>query len=325
MDLPPHIENYIKQTIDDTLGISVPPQTLAAKLRATQESQLLLRDQNLSLLAKLNHKDQLVQRLKSESDMNARALKKFVEENNRLASECENLVAECQKWEHEIALYEHDRDALMEFGNEADERARESQSRVLELEKDLNLLEDELNKYKHHHESVDSSSGTPVEENLLDSVLATFISNDDDSAYAFLVANSGNESCKQLLSMWNCIKPSTRSVLSLIAKVKSLEKDKEHLTTNLHKAEEEVKLLFEENIILDEKNKKILKQLKEGKHPGSGGKHTSSASAKSNKRKTSPRTTSPMERKIDFGELESARQPLSPLRHNSPDCRMVKK
>lgn len=36
------------------------------------------------------------------------------------------------------------------------------------------------------------------------------------------------------------INPSTRSVLSLVAKVKSLEKDKEHLRTNLHKAEEEV-------------------------------------------------------------------------------------
>jgi len=38
------------------------------------------------------------------------------------------------------------------------------------------------------------------------------------------------------------LSPSALSVLSLVAKVKSLEKDKEHLRTNLHKAEEEVNI-----------------------------------------------------------------------------------
>lgn len=37
------------------------------------------------------------------------------------------------------------------------------------------------------------------------------------------------------------LQPSIRRVLSLVAKIKSLQKDKEHLTTNLRKAEEEVK------------------------------------------------------------------------------------
>ncbi|KAL6562394.1 hypothetical protein OROGR_003401 [Orobanche gracilis] len=39
-DLPEHIDDHIKQTIDDSLGIRVPSKTLEAKLRASQESQL---------------------------------------------------------------------------------------------------------------------------------------------------------------------------------------------------------------------------------------------------------------------------------------------
>lgn len=37
------------------------------------------------------------------------------------------------------------------------------------------------------------------------------------------------------------LKPSTQKVLSLAAKFKALEKDKEHLRTNLYRAEEEVR------------------------------------------------------------------------------------
>lgn len=50
---------------------------------------------------------------------------------------------------------------------------------------------------------VNSSVCTPGENILLDSVLATLTSKDDDSTYAFLQVNSENEACKQLLSMWN--------------------------------------------------------------------------------------------------------------------------
>ncbi|TKY74401.1 hypothetical protein E2542_SST03162 [Spatholobus suberectus] len=325
MDLPRDVDDYVKQTLDDSLGIPVSSQTLEAKLRASQDSQWRLRERLLSLLPQLKQKDQLIERFKSEAGMNARALKKFVEENQKLAMECEKLLGYCQQLENECALYDKDREALMEFGNDADERAREAQSRVLDLERDLLFMENELNKYKRQHELVNSSSACTLgEKNLLDSVWATLTSNDDNSTYAFLQVNSENESCKKLLSMWNCINPTTRSVLSLVAKVKSLEKDKEHLRTNLHKAEEEVKLLFDENNLLEKENKRLLRQHKERNHPDSGGKHTNSPSAKSNKRKSSPRTSSPMERKIDFDVLDSARQPLSPL-HNSPDFRMHKK
>ncbi|KAE9603857.1 hypothetical protein Lal_00001842 [Lupinus albus] len=295
--LPRNIDDYIKQSIDHSLGLRVSSQTLEFKLRAYEDALLHLQKQNLHLFSKLKEKEELIERAKCEASMNAQALKKFVEENQRLALECKSLLAQCHHLEKECVLYDSDREALMEFGNNADERAREAQQRVIELERDLLLLEDELKKYKHHDELVDSPACVTEEESLLDSLLATITSEDDGSTYAVLKANSENESCKKLLTMWNCIKP-------LVAKVKSLEIDKEHLRTNLHKAEEEVKLLFDENNILDEENKRLMRLCKERK--GSDGKHTSSASAKSNKRKTSPRRSSPLERKIDFEDEDLA-------------------
>ncbi|TKY56288.1 hypothetical protein E2542_SST20731 [Spatholobus suberectus] len=239
--------------------------------------------------------------------MNAQAVKRFVEENQKLAAACENLVEQCVKLERECSLYDHDREALMEFGNEADERAQQAHARALELEQDLVLLEQELIKYKQEHESVDSSSASTLdEENLLESLLATVTTKDESSTCAFLNANSENE----LVTMWSCLKPSTRRVLCLVAEVKSLENDKENLRVNLHRAEEEVKLLFDENSVLDEENKRLAKRCKERI---SGGKPTGSTSAKSYKRKSSPKTCSPMARKIDFEDIDSARTPLSPL------------
>ena len=185
MDLPRDVDDYIKQTLDDTLGIPVSSKTLESKLRASQDSQWRLRERLLSLLPQLKQKDQLIDRLKvsrlfkiflsqfifnlqidieifglwffleqSEAGMNARALKKFVEENQRLATECERLLARCHQLENECALYDKDREALMEFGNDADERAREAQTRVLDLERDLLFMGNELNKYKHQHQLV---------------------------------------------------------------------------------------------------------------------------------------------------------------------------
>jgi hypothetical protein len=76
--------------------------------------------------------------------MNAQALKKFVEENQKLATECANLLSQCS--------YDHDREALMDFGNEADQRAKEAEIRVHELEGDVRRLSDELQFYKHEYD-----------------------------------------------------------------------------------------------------------------------------------------------------------------------------
>lgn len=330
MDLPQKIDDYIKESIDHSLGLPVSTHTLELKLRCSEESKQRLQNQYSVLLAKMKEKDQVLERARAEASMNAQALRKFVEENQRLASECAHLVTQCNKWERECSLYDHDREALMDFGNEADQRAKEAEIRVQELEDEVKELRDELGFYKHKLEmySVDSSSDdTTVGEKLLESVLATLISKDEAvSAPAFLEANSGNESCQMLLKMWNCLRPSTQKVLSLVAKLKTLEKDKEHLTMNLCTAEEEVKLLFEENKVLDVENKRLLRQYhKERNQSGSGGKHNDSASAKSNKRKSSSKMSSPIQAKIVFSDQEPARQPLSPLRCNSPNSRNHKK
>jgi len=179
----PAVDNCIKQTIDNSLGIPTPSETLEAKLRASQDSECRLREGLLSLEPQLKRKDHLIACFKVslfsldfllnlslviiflfenltmgvlgfleqyEAIMNARALKKFVEENQRLAGECNGLVAQRCQLENECVLYDKDREALMEFGNDADERARKAQSQVLDLQRDLLLMQNELKKYKHH-------------------------------------------------------------------------------------------------------------------------------------------------------------------------------
>ncbi|ESW13212.1 hypothetical protein PHAVU_008G177200 [Phaseolus vulgaris] len=315
MDLPPQIDCYIKESIDHILGLPVSNQTLLTKLQASEESRHELRQQRLFLLAKLKEKDDLIELARNEATMNAQAMKRFVEENQKLAAECERLVEQCVKLERECALYDHDREALMEFGNEADERAQVAHARACELERDLCQLERLLIKYKQQNESVDSSSGTIVEEQLLDSLLETVTTADESSTFVFLNSNSENDQCKKLLTTWNCLKPSTQRVLGLVAEVKTLENDKENLRVNLHRAEDEAKLLFEENSLLHKENKRLAKRCMERSHSGSDRKHshchTGSASAKSHK---SRKTGSPIGRKIDFEDgVDSARTPLSPL------------
>ncbi|KAL6176874.1 hypothetical protein ACLB2K_053506 [Fragaria x ananassa] len=321
MDLPQEVDGYIKESIDHTLGLPVSAQTLELKLSCSEEARRRLRDQYSLLLAKLKEKDQALERTRAEACMNAQAMRKFVEENQRLAAECAHLVSQCNKLEKECALYDHDREALMDFGNEADQRAKEAEFRVEELEDELGELREELKFFKNEYEklSVDSSvEGSPVEDKLVESVLATLTTDEPGAACAYLEANSGNEACQSLLNMWNSLRPSSQKVLSVVAELKNLQKDKEHLRVNLLSAEEEVKLLFEENKVLDEANKRLLKQYrKERNSCGSGGKHTDSVSAKSNKRKSSSKmmSSSPIQGKIDFSDQELARQPLSPLRY----------
>ncbi|XP_039053145.1 myocardial zonula adherens protein-like isoform X2 [Hibiscus syriacus] len=312
MDIPQEIDDYIKGTIDDSLGLQVSTESLQLKLRTSEETQRRLREKYLFLLSKLKEKDQVIEQSKAEANMNAVALKRFVQENQKRAAECANFLTQCNKWERECLLYDRDREALMDFGNEADERAKKAEVRVHELEEGLGKLNEELRFYKNCYES---QGGTTVEENLLDSVLATLVCKDEvTSGRAFLEANTSPESCQRLLKMWNRLRPSTQKILSLAAEVKTHKKDKEHLWLNLSKAEEEVKVLFEENSILDEANRKLLRQSREGKNlHDSGGKHTGSASAKTNKRKLSPEICSPIEKKINFTDPDSARKPLSPL------------
>ncbi|XP_021900553.1 uncharacterized protein LOC110816609 [Carica papaya] len=330
MDILQEIDDYMKESIDESVGLPVSNQTLQLKLRVSEEAQRRLRGQYLLLLSKLNEKDQIIESARGEASLNAQALRKFVEENQKLAAECASLLTQCKKWERECSLYDHDREALMDFGNEADERAKEAEIRARDLEEELERMSQELQFYKHQYDTrgVDSSPEVmPAEEKLLESILSTLPGQDEVvSGQTFLEANNEQESCQTLLRKWNCLRPTTKKVLSLVAEVRTLAKEKEQLRKNLHLAEAEGEVLYKENKILNEENMLLRQYHKERSLHGSGGRHANSASAKKNKRKSSPKSSSsPIEKKLDFNDVDSVRHPLSPLRCNSPDSRMRKK
>ncbi|XP_047323593.1 uncharacterized protein LOC124927249 [Impatiens glandulifera] len=336
MDISQEVDNYVKESIDYVLGLPVSTDTLETKLRSSEEARKILQGQYLHMQFKLKEKDEAVERVRAESSMNALALKRFVGENHKLATECANLLNQCKKLERECSLYDHDREALMDFGNEADERAKEAELRVHELEEQLTRLSEELqNRHQPDLQSIVDSyvNSSEVEESPLDSIMSSIVGKDETgtTAHAFLEANSESEACQTLLKLWNSsgVSPSTQKVLALAAQVKALEKDKEHLRINLNKAEEEVNAIIEENTVLDKENKKLLKQIrKERSLAGSDEKRTS-GKLQGSKRKSSPTAqmiNSPIGR-IDFCDVDSPRKTLSPLQYknDSPEFRSYKK
>ncbi|GMH22561.1 hypothetical protein Nepgr_024404 [Nepenthes gracilis] len=324
MELPQEVDDYIKQSMDHTLGLPVPNDALQQKLQSLEAANYRLRHQYLTLQLKLKEKDKSLERAREEACLNAQALKKFVEENHNLANECANLVSQCSRLERECLLYDHDREALMEFGNDMDERAKELENRVFTLEEELRRVSEEARFYKQQVgvSSVKlSEECTSLEQNLLDGLISSLVDKEEvaKTGRGFLEANSEAEMYHKLLKMWNDLKVGTRNILFLAAQVQILQKDKEHLRINLHRAEAEVKVLFEENTILDEENKRLLRHRNsETKHNGSGGKpHSSSNRRKSNKRKSGPRMSCPIDRKVDFNDVDSPpREPLLPLQES---------
>ncbi|KVH98543.1 uncharacterized protein LOC112511731 [Cynara cardunculus var. scolymus] len=324
MDLPQEIDDYLRESIEYSLGLPVSTRTLELKLRSSEEAQRHSRDQCFYLKSKLMEKDKTIDRVRAEASMNAQAVKRFVEENQKLAMECDNLLSQCTKWEKECSLYDRDREALMDFGNEADERAKEAELRVHYLEEELSKLSEELQYFKQQSnvqkvgEPTDNES---TEHLLIDALLSTLINKEEiaSTAHSFLEANIGVDVCQKMLKRWDRLKPSARAVLSLASEVKKLQEDKDHLRINLTKAEEEVTVLFDENNVLDKENRRLMKLLQKERHLLDSGGKRSSASIKNHKRKSSPcpKESSPIEKKIDFSDATSSpRQPLSPLLHN---------
>lgn len=257
--------------------------------------------------------------------MNAQAVKKFVEENQKLALECGNLLSQCTKWEKECSLYDHDVEALMEFGNEADGRAKEAELRVRCLEEKLGKLLEELQSFKQQSEAQkvgEVTDNESTEDHLVATLLSTLINKDGvaSTAHLFLEANSGVDVCQKMLKLWDSLKPSTRVVLSLASEVKRLQKDKEHLRINLTKAEEEVIVLCNENDISEKENMRLTYLLQKERQLQNSGGSLSSGSIKNHKRKSTPcpKEGSPVEKKIGFSDAGgSPREPLSPLLHNN--------
>ncbi|MQL87940.1 hypothetical protein Taro_020490 [Colocasia esculenta] len=248
MDLPPETDEYIRESIENSLGLPVSVRTLQLKLLASEGERRRLQDKIFLLQDLLSGADRRLEHYRAEANMNAQGLKRCIEEKEAIASEYAELANHCARLEKECTLYERDIERLMES---CDELARENEELRVKLKE--------------------------------------------------------------------------TSVAELVSEVESLKKDKELLRINLNRAEEEVKVLFEENNMLDEENKKLLKLLNRERHnQGSEGKHSASASSKG-KRKSSSAESFSVGKANDFCGADPLRQPLSPLQHNSPDSRMHKK
>lgn len=64
MNLSPEVDDYIKDTIDHSLGLPISIESLQTKLLAAEEAQRRLRDQYLALLSRSKEKDQVLERVR---------------------------------------------------------------------------------------------------------------------------------------------------------------------------------------------------------------------------------------------------------------------
>uniref|UniRef100_A0A7N0UX53 Uncharacterized protein n=1 Tax=Kalanchoe fedtschenkoi TaxID=63787 RepID=A0A7N0UX53_KALFE len=315
MEMPQKIDDYIKHSIDYLLRIPVPVHALQSMLNASEEASNRLRDQFTELQFKLREKDDAIYQARAEAIMDAQPLRKLVEENEVLAAERADLLSQCSMWENECCRLERDREMLMEIVNRADERAVEAEMHVHELGCELERVVEELRYYNISCE-VDSSLDKPLpDEDLLGSLLESATCDEEFEALAhtFLEANADDKVLLRFLQTWNRLKPLTRKVLYLVARIQVVEIDKENIVSNLRKAEEEVQFLSEENCILDLENQRLLKQLsKEGSIFKSCGNN------KVHKKKASPSGES-IKNTIDGSDSDSdlvSDQALSPLQFN---------
>ncbi|KAK1262297.1 hypothetical protein QJS04_geneDACA018900 [Acorus gramineus] len=324
MAFPPETDEYIRESIEQSLGLQVSTKTLQLKLFASEDSRRRLQNEVFQLHDRLRERDGCLELSKSEASMNAQALRKFVEEKEAMSKKYTELLAQCSNWEDECALYHKDQELLEAFGNEADERARSFEARVREVEEEMKKLSEELLFYKREAEVCPEKEARGAEEFRvlqekvveLERLRSQGYNGEGAICGQCTVLKKDNEDLQSRLS-------GTVSSIALAAEIESLKKDKENLKLNLSRAEEEVTLLSEQCNMLDEENKKLQNQLyKEREHQGHGGKQ-SSVSAKG-KRKASPKVDG-TPRAIDFNGSESPRKPLSPLQYNSPDSRLRKK
>ncbi|XP_078440645.1 uncharacterized protein LOC144710689 [Wolffia australiana] len=242
MDIPLEIDDYIKESIENSLGLPVSEKTLQMKLLVSEDERRRLQDKIFTLQGLLADAERRLERMRAEANMNALGLKRCIEDKELMSSRNTELANQCAKFEKECTLYERDIERLMES---CDDLARE------------------------------------------------------------------NEELKSQLR--------ENSVTVLVSEMEGLKKDKEHLRINLNRAEEEVTALFDENSILVEENKRLLKLLnRETNSQGSDGK--SAFTPNKGKRKTSP-----LDRSVESDGMDLSRQPLIPLVQNSPNSRLHKK
>nr|CAD1830659.1 unnamed protein product [Ananas comosus var. bracteatus] len=273
MDLPPETDEFIRESIESSLGLQISAKNMQMKLLASEDARHRLQDQIFVLEERLRESERRLEQFRAEASMNAQALRRSIEEKEMIASGYNESINNCAKLERECSLYERDLERVMES---YDELAKENDELRARLQ--------------------DNSAVSAAAPNFLNKVRMFYAS-------LFLMSIRGDQNL----------------LTSLAAEVESLQREKEQVRINLNRAEAEVKVLFDENKILDEENKRLLGLLKRERHlMGSEGKRSPAL-------QLNVKDSSPTGRALDFGSADSSRQPLSPLHQNTPDSRMHKK
>ncbi|XP_058090453.1 uncharacterized protein LOC131236933 [Magnolia sinica] len=152
MDISSDLDEPIHDSIQHSAGLLVSSKTLQSKLLISEEVCHRLQDQIFLLQDQLKEKEERIKRSRAEASLSAQALRKYANENHRLAAECGELSRQCTRWGEECLLYDRDREALMEFGNDVDEQAKDAEVRALEAEDESRRLVEEIKYYKHEWE-----------------------------------------------------------------------------------------------------------------------------------------------------------------------------
>ncbi|WOK98403.1 hypothetical protein Cni_G07114 [Canna indica] len=137
MDLSPDTEEYIKESIESSLGLPVSVKSLSLKLLACEDARHRLQDQIFVLEERLKESDKRVEQYRAEANMNAQGVKRCVEDKEMIATKYGELVNHCRKLEEECALYERDLERLMESCDELgkeNEELRVRQQQIPNLE-----------------------------------------------------------------------------------------------------------------------------------------------------------------------------------------------
>ncbi|RRT74345.1 hypothetical protein B296_00020598 [Ensete ventricosum] len=131
MDLSPGTEEYIKESIEISLGLPVSVESLSLKLLATEDARRRLQDQIFVLEDRLKESSKRLEQSRAESNMNAQGVRRCVEEKEVIASQYADLVNHCRKLEEECSLYERDLERIMET---CDELAKENEEMRAQLQ-----------------------------------------------------------------------------------------------------------------------------------------------------------------------------------------------
>ncbi|ONK58524.1 uncharacterized protein A4U43_C09F13960 [Asparagus officinalis] len=130
MDISKGTDDYIKESIEQSLGLPVSSRTLELKLLASEDDRHRLQDQIFLLHDRLKESQKRVDQYRAEASMNAQGLRKCVEEKEEIAGVYEKLEVHCAKLEKECMLYERDFERIMESCDELGKENEELRERL---------------------------------------------------------------------------------------------------------------------------------------------------------------------------------------------------